>query len=101
VLLLPSPQDIEWDFPTVLDQNGKEKPGRRLRGRDRFGIIFEWYGESGGQLKYYPKIEHALWKSDIFQLEPLPQDWISRHGILVKAQDYFPEPWSKLTDQSR
>jgi hypothetical protein len=64
-----------------------------LRGQDEKGTLFEWYGESGGQLKYYPLVEHALWKSDIFQLEPLPMDWREKHGILAKARDYFPNLW--------
>jgi hypothetical protein len=90
-LTLPDADSLQWDFPTVYDA-----PGRRLRGKDQQGTLFEWYGESGGQLKYYPLVENALWKSEIFSLEPLPTHWENQHGILAKARDYFPEIWETL-----
>ena len=88
-LALPKASSLKWDFPSVTD-NGKERTGRRLRGQDKFGALFEWYGESGGQLKYYPLAKNALWKSDIFRLEPLPEHWNEKHGLLARAKDYFP-----------
>lgn len=94
-LELPQPETITWDFPNTL-RKGQETPGRRLRGQDATGTLFEWYGESGGQLKYYPLVENALWKSEIFHLEPLPNDWEQKHGILAKAKDYFPKSWGKI-----
>ena len=92
---LPNPSKLAWDFPMV-ESNGEERHGRRLRGQDEYRTLFEWYGESGGQLKYYPLVENALWKSEIFRLEPLPQNWHLKHGILVKAKDYFPNRWKLL-----
>lgn len=92
---LPNPAQLIWDFPMV-ENNGEERHGRRLRGRDEIGTLFEWYGESGGQLKYYPLAENALWKSEIFSLEPLPKNWNEKHGILAKAKDYFPKRWKLL-----
>jgi hypothetical protein len=94
-LTLPDPLSLKWDFPSVKN-NSEHKIGRRLRGQDEAGTLFEWYGESGGQLKYYPLVENALWISDIFNLEPLPPDWDEKHGLLVKARDYFPDLWGKL-----
>jgi hypothetical protein len=94
-LELPKPESLAWDFPNAVRQ-GQEIPGRRLRGQDKTGTLFEWYGESGGQLKYYPLVENALWKSDVFCLEPLPRDWEQKHGILAKAKDYFPRSWEKI-----
>lgn len=91
---LPDPLRLTWDFP-VIEINGEVKYARRLRGQDEKGTLFEWYGESGGQLKYYPLVESALWKSEIFHLEPLPVDWSEKHGILTKAQDYFPKLWKE------
>ena len=93
-LALPIPSDLSWDFPLVV-KNGQEQSGRHLRGVDESGTIFEWYGESGGQLKYYPLVANALWKSEIFYLEPLPLDWEKKHGLLVKARDYFPKLWAE------
>jgi hypothetical protein len=95
-LELPKPESLTWDFPNAVRQ-GQETPGRRLRGKDETGTLFEWYGESGGQLKYYPFVENSLWKSEIFHLEPLPRGWEQKHGILAKAKDYFPESWEKIT----
>ena len=95
-LSLPGPEILQWDFPTV-EGNGEARTGRRLRGKDSAGVLFEWYGESGGQLKYYPQVEDALWKSEIFQLEPLLQDNAAYYGILAKAQAYFPGRWAVLS----
>jgi len=94
-LSLPKVTSLKWDFPSVTSK-GKERTGRRLRGQDKLGTIIEWYGESGGQLKYYPLVKNALWKSEIFQLEPLPENWYEKHGTLAKAQDYFPARWKSL-----
>ncbi|MBV6394969.1 MAG: hypothetical protein HFACDABA_00540 [Anaerolineales bacterium] len=94
-LSLPRVSSLKWDFPSVTD-NGKERSGRRLRGQDKQGTLIEWYGESGGQLKYYPLVKNALWKSEIFHLEPLPVNWNEKHGILAKAKDYFPDRWNSL-----
>ncbi len=91
-LSLPEPGFLSWDFPA----NDDGKTGRRLRGRDDAGTLMEWYGESGGQLKYYPTVDSALWKSHIFNLEPLPKGWEKKHGILAKAKDYFPRLWETL-----
>lgn len=94
-LTLPDPSLLTWDFPMVKN-NGGQKHGRHLRGQDKQGTLFEWYGESGGQLKYYPLVENALWKSKVFVLEPLPKDWNDKHGIVAKVKDYFPELWESV-----
>jgi|CXWL01.1.fsa_nt_gi hypothetical protein len=79
---LPDPKSLKWHFPTV----------RCLKGDDRFGTLFEWYGESGGQLKYYPLAKNAIWSSERFRLEPLRN---VEHGVVVKVSAYFPELWAK------
>ena len=81
-LMFPKPQDLIWQVS-----------GRRLIGRDSTGILFEWYGFSGGQLKYYPLVESALWHSPVFSLDPLPNNLES--GLLRKAATYFPTQWRK------
>lgn len=81
---------LHWHFPPRV-QRGQELPGRRLCGSDESGNIVEWYGESGGQLKYYPFASNALWQSERFQLEPLPD---ADHGIINKAAAYFPQKWA-------
>jgi hypothetical protein len=64
-------------------------------GRDNIGVLFEWYGESGGQLKYYPFASNAKWASVPFQLEPLPD--AEGYGILAKASAYFPQLWEEIS----
>ncbi len=90
-LELPDAQALAWRFPKA--KRGKvEREGRRLVGSDQAGTLFEWYGESGGQLKYYPLASAALWHSQRFQLEPLPD---VEHGLRAKASTYFPELWAR------
>jgi hypothetical protein len=78
---------VKWHFPP-----GEE----RLKGDDEFGRVFEWYGQSGGQLKYYPRVQEALWASERFRLELLPPQ--TTQGLLAKAAAYFPELWLQTDD---
>jgi hypothetical protein len=94
-LQLPTVDELVWDFPSV-SIGGQEKLGRRLRGIDKLETAIEWYGESGGQLKYYPLAENALWKSEVFRLESLPDNWQEKHGVFAKARDYFPILWGNV-----
>lgn len=89
-LTLPQPESLNWYFP-IYTRNGVERVGKHLNGDNAAGRVFEWYGESGGQLKYYPLAAIATWASAKFRLEPLP-DYLP-HGILAKAQAYFPHLW--------
>lgn len=87
---LPDPKLLRWRFPKVV-RKGKVRPGRRLEGSDGSGVVMEWYGESGGQLKYYPLAKDALWASDEFKLEVLPT-WVGV-GVAEKAKGYFGQLW--------
>lgn len=87
-LTLTDPNTLTWYFPTT----------NRLCGNDKTGTIFEWYGESGGQLKYYPLASTAIWSSNIFQLEPLPSEDKMKYGILIRTQEYFPKQWTKACE---
>lgn len=82
-IALPKPGSLKWHFPTK----------RCLRGEDNRGTLFEWYGESGGQLKYYPLLEQAVWRSVQFQLEPLKNS----QGLVAKASAYFPKTWKRVS----
>lgn len=95
-LELPDPKTLHWHFPSVSNKDGEEKPALRLVGDDTFGTVFEWYGSSGGQLKYYPLTDVAAWYSDTFQLEPLPNLNDLEYGVVAKAKTYFPVKWSDL-----
>lgn len=79
---MPKPGSLKWRFST----------SRCLKGDDEDGTLFEWYGESGGQLKYYPLARNAIWCSQQFRLEPISG---LKGGILVKASTYFPKLWNK------
>ncbi len=68
--------------------------GRRLVGENEQGVVIEWYGHSGGQFKYYPLAEDAIWVSQEFKLEPLPQS-DEGYGLLRKVKDYYPQLWEK------
>ncbi len=89
-LNLPDPQTLRWYFPTKQTKESTA-PARRINGDDERGTVFEWYGESGGQLKYYPEATSAIWQSDTFRLEPLPD---IEFGVLSKVSAYFPKLWS-------
>jgi hypothetical protein len=80
---LPDPASLVWKVE-----------GRRLIGNDAKGILFEWYGLSGGQLKYYPLADNATWHSPVFSLEILPDN--HDYGLVQKAELYFPELWRTL-----
>lgn len=80
-LKLPDPEEVFWSAKS-----------RRLIGKDEQGVLIEWYGHSGGQLKYYPFVEKAIWVSEIFKLEPLPEN-DEGYGLLHKVRGYYPKLW--------
>lgn len=86
-LALPDPTTLTWAFLSP----------KRLVGQDADKIVFEWYGSSGGQLKYYPALTQAIWSSAVFSLEPLniPDE---ERGIIAKAATYFPRLWQATLD---
>ncbi len=82
---LPDPAGLKWSVQ-----------GRRLIGKYNDLVLIEWYGFSGGQLKYYPHQSIAMWKSKRFHLEPLPADYEA--GILNKVAAYWPETWAQIKE---
>jgi hypothetical protein len=84
-ILLPKPETISWEIS-----------GRHLVGKLDEKTIIEWYGLSGGQLKYYPHYSSAVWMSDKFTLEPIPENTDS--GIMNKVLIYFPHKWEAIKD---
>ncbi len=78
---LPDPETLSWKVK-----------GRRLIGCNNDGVMIEWYGYSGGQLKYYPFADKAIWSSDIFRLEPLPENDLG-YGLKRRVIEYFPDLW--------
>ncbi len=93
-LHFPDPSTLRWYFPT-LAKKGVEESANHVKGIDDYGTIFEWYGESGGQLKYYPRATEAIWQSEPFKLEAIEQ---AKFGLIRKAEAYFPQLWSNTSD---
>lgn len=82
-LNLPRAEDLNWAF---REPRGNKK-SRCLVGTKPDRKVFEWYLSSGGQLKYYPPVSEAVWVSDEFRMEPLPDN--TAVGILARADAYF------------
>ncbi len=94
---LPDPRRIHWYYPEIVSKTGVRKIAGHLNGDDSDdGRLFEWYSDSGGQLKYYPLASSAKWRSEPFSLEP-PHGDLGKFGLLAKAQTYFPDKWANLT----
>ncbi len=91
-LTFSDPATLTWYCPLKL-VDGKQELSQRINGDDERGTLFEWYGTSGGQLKYYPLAEDAIWSSVRFRLEPILDQ--VEHGILRKAREFFPELWTR------
>ena len=89
-LSLPDSSHLAWEIPVYI-RRGREELARHLRGSDAEGVVFEWFGESGGQLKYYPLATSAIWESARFELEPLPPRL--EPEVLQKARNYFRGKW--------
>lgn len=51
-------------------------------------VLFDLYGRSGGQLKYYPRAAHALFASPVFELQSPPT-----HHLGFRAARYWPNEW--------
>lgn len=83
---LPAPETLSW-----------EVRGRRLAGCDNEDVMIEWYGHSGGQLKYYPFADQAIWSSETFKLEPLPENDLE-YGLRRRVIEYFPDLWEKANE---
>lgn len=82
---LELPKDLRWKYIS----------NRCLRGydpRNKDEVVVDWYGLSGGQLKYYPKAADSLYKTKQFTLMK-PKNV----SILEKAETYWPDIWNKST----
>lgn len=96
-LLFPPADALRWEFPARV-RGGQPATGNLRAVDETDALIFEWYGESGGQLKYYPPLTTARWVSPIFALEPIPP--YQQYGILAKAAQYFPDLWQQTLTES-
>lgn len=79
------PQGIRWEFKSEKCLSGYDPDAPKE-------VLFDWYGLSGGQLKYYPKAISAKFISQLFYLEKPGQV-----SLAEKAARYFPEKWKAIT----
>ena len=80
---LAYPKDMIWTY----------KSDKCLSGYDAkhpTEVLVDWYGLSGGQLKYYPRADSAIFSSPVFSLLS-PQNTISLED---KARSYFPSQFN-------
>lgn len=55
--------------------------------------LFDWYGLSGGQLKYYPRASEAKYKSSIFEtLSP------AKISLRKRVEEYWPDEWDSIKE---
>jgi hypothetical protein len=62
---------------------------------DRVHKLWEFYPNSGGQVKYFPLLDWADWITPTFQLEEPPIV-----SPLVKTEEYFKALWPATDDQA-
>jgi hypothetical protein len=87
-LTLPDASQLVWSF---RPHRHAEIESRSLVATSNGSILLEWYLSSGGQLKYYPPVTQATWKSPLFRLEPLPTEVST--NMVERAKVYFPDLW--------
>jgi hypothetical protein len=85
VIDTPPPTSLDWEHLPSTRVEGSSRTIGRVGGH----MLWEWYGDSGGQLKYYPPLSLARWVSPWFRLEDPPVDPDPRG----KAERYWPELW--------
>lgn len=75
--------DIEWE-------STKSRVDGFVKINNRRHLLWQWYPNSGGQLKWWPPLAWADWATSRFTLEKPP--------IVLpteRAREYFPELWPK------
>ena len=76
---LKYPDGIVWKYKSSSCLSGYD-PDEPTK------VLVDWYGVSGGQLKYYPKASTAKFRTEIFSVPKAPKSL----SILQKAYEYFP-----------
>ena len=76
-------REVDWAVEGASLNWYVELPTRRHR-------LWQWYRNSGGQLKYYPPLRWALWGTEEFELEQPPSA-----SLRSRATAYFPDLWPR------
>lgn len=79
--------DIEWAVEG-RDRNRPSSVAGYVYLGDRRHRLWQFYANSGGQLKYYPPIFWAEWVTDLFELETPPVTTLRE-----KVDAYWPGAW--------
>jgi hypothetical protein len=85
IIQSPPPESLDWQHHLSARVAGSSRTIGLHNGR----MLWEWYGDSGGQLKFYPLLENARWISPWFYLETPPEDPDPRG----RAERYWPHLW--------
>lgn len=81
-LRLPDPDALSW--------SQRESRGRTIVGKEDDETLIEFYPWSGGQVKFFPQGDSAIWRSSSFELETPPATSLTR-----RAAEYWPEKWQR------
>jgi hypothetical protein len=81
---LELPEASHWEYTSNKKISGFDP-------QNPTSVLYEWYAESGGQLKYYPKGADAEYSSPAFVLEEL-----EGKGPLAKAAIFWPHLFEQL-----
>jgi hypothetical protein len=87
VLTAVDPRCMEWRVEGRLGPSALAGYIDTDRGPHR---LWQWYANSGGQLKFYPPYGWEEWFSDPFGLEEPPV-----HDLVRKVDDYWPGAWPR------
>lgn len=88
---LPDGKQLDWQWRLSNRRRDGVQTQALVATDSDASTVIEWYANSGGQLKYYPSTQQALWSSPEFILEELDGD---NRGLLVeKVRTYFPGKW--------
>lgn len=79
IFSLDYPENIVWKYTSAKCLRGYDPSDPKV-------ALIDWYGVSGGQLKYYPKAKYARYASPVFKLHSPPHI-----SAIEKAKIYFPE----------
>ncbi len=93
-LFIADAGQFNWSVPQYVDKDGNPHYREHLCG-EKNGIRYVQWFWAAGHLKFFPRVQDAIWTSDRFTLEPLPSTELT---IVDKAKAYFPEQWKHVCD---
>lgn len=95
-LFLSNAADYEWSVPSYTNKEEQTQYRQHLRA-EKDGVMYMQWFWTAGHLKFFPNVADAVWTSETFRLEPLPNAELS---ILHKVEAYFPDKWKQACELS-